>query len=308
VAGDAASGASVSVVVPVLNAGAHLRGLLSAVFGQEPEPPGEVILVDSGSTDETVAIASQFERVRVVPIVDFSHGRSRNLGARAARGDIVVFLTQDAEPADDGWLRHLLAPFAEPRVGAACSRQVPRPGASPVERFFLAKRFPPESAVREPPRDGLKLRLEDVLFSNVSSAVRGECLQEHPFDESLIMCEDQQLSRDLLRSGHAVAYAAESVVVHSHAYTFGQTFKRYFDSAYALAAVLDGHTAAGDAKAGLLYTAEEFVFVLRRYPLWLPRYALHVLAKVLAVPLAHCADRLPTWILRRVSMHSYHWA
>ena len=43
------------------------------------------------------------------------------------------------------------------------------------------------------------------------------------------------------------------------------------------------------------------------FPLWLPYYILYTMAKSSAAMLAHCADRLPKWLLKRISLHSYHW-
>ena len=124
----------VSVVIPVLNAAPYLSDLFAAFARQDPCPPDEVILVDSGSTDGTAALAARAPGVRVVPIERFSHGRSRNLGARAAAGEIVVFLSQDALPADERWLAELVAAFDDPRVAAAYSRQIPRPDRFPRTR------------------------------------------------------------------------------------------------------------------------------------------------------------------------------
>ena len=109
-----AGAVTVSVVIPVLNAECYLPELLNAIFQQDP-PPMEVILVDSMSTDKTVEIANGFDRVRTIPIHNFSHGRGRNFGIQAASGDVVVLLTQDALPADEHWLAELLGPLRTPR-------------------------------------------------------------------------------------------------------------------------------------------------------------------------------------------------
>jgi rhamnosyltransferase len=242
-----------------------------------------------------------------VPIPDFSHGRSRNLGARESRGEFVAMLSQDALPADRAWLRNLLAPFADPAVAATYSRQVPRDDASPMERYFLLTHFPPGPAARREARPGAALRLADVFFSNVSSAVRRSALLAHPFDEALIMSEDQQLSRDLLQAGYAVAYAPESIVVHSHRYSLRTCFRRYFDSVYSLTVVFPAHGVGVSAGMGLRYLGGEAMFVARTAPLWLPYYALYTFAKTAGTLAGHFAERMPRWLLKRLSLHSYHW-
>jgi rhamnosyltransferase len=298
---------AVSVVIPTLNAAPFLPRLVEAIFSQEPAVPVELVLVDSRSTDATAKLAAADPRVRLVPIANFSHGRARNLGAREARGDVVVLMTQDAVPADRGWLAALLEPFADPRVVASYSRQVPHADANPMERFFLRKRFPPGPAVRREARGDAPLAFEDVFFSNVSAAVRREVLLAHPFDEELIMSEDQQFSRDVIAAGRAVVYQPASVVAHSHNYSLATCFRRYFDSVYSLTLIFPRHRLGRTASMGAGYLAEEIGYMVRHHPLWLPYYVLYNAAKVGGALAAHVAERLPKRVLRALSLHRYHW-
>jgi rhamnosyltransferase len=298
---------SVSVVIPTLNAGKHLPSLLTAVFDQELVVPREVIIVDSMSTDDTRAVAGRDPRLRVVPIENFSHGRARNLGAREAACDIVVLMTQDAVPADRRWLANLVAPFEDGKVAAAYSRQVPKPGANPMESFFLATRFPVSPRVTRTKSGNEPLTLEKVFFSNVSSAIRRDILLKYPFDEDLIMSEDQQFSRDVLEAGYSVVYQPSSVVVHSHDYTLGTVFRRYFDSVYSLTLIFRSHGLGTSASMGLAYVVKELGFMMRRHPLHLPYWFAYNVAKSAGSLAAHLAPVLPRWALRRLSLHRYHW-
>ncbi len=298
---------NVSVVIPALNAEPYLPELLVALHAQLPEAPHEIIVVDSGSSDRTIEIASADASVRIVTIEDFTHGRSRNLGAAEAKGDIVVFMTQDAMPRDASWLQELLSPFASPDVVAVSSRQVPKGAATPMERFFLKKRFPEKGNIRNLETLNGVISYEGILFSDVSCAVRRSILLEYPFDETLIMSEDQQLARDLISAGHTMVYAASSVVVHSHRYSLWQTFKRYFDSICALQQVFPDYNGKSSLKLGLSYIREELVFLARETPVWLFYYPFYLFAKSAATVMAHNVKHLPHALLKRISMHSYHW-
>jgi rhamnosyltransferase len=306
---DSTAGRSptVSVVIPTLNAAPLLPRVFEAIFNQQPTTPVEVVLVDSMSTDATRRIAAADVRVRVIPIQQFSHGRARNLGAREARGEIVVLLTQDALPADEHWLAGLLTPFSDPQVVATYSRQVPHPDANPMERFFLRRRFPPGSPVRRERRGDDPLSLEDVFFSNVGAAIRREVLLRHPFDEDLIMSEDQQFSRDVIAAGHAVVYQPESVVIHSHNYSLATCFRRYFDSVYSLTLIFPRHGFRTTTTMGAQYLADEVRYMVRNHPKSLPRYLLYNLAKVGGALAAHLAESLPRRLARTLSLHRYHW-
>lgn len=297
----------VSVVIPVLNAAAYLPALLDRLAAQKPVAPDEVVLVDSLSTDNTRGIGRAHANVRIVPIPEFSHGAARNLGAREAEGNIIVLLTQDALPRDEHWLACLLRPFADPQVGAVYSRQIPQPGAPPTEEFFLNYHFPADRPARRARAGSGPLALEDVFFSNVSAAARRELLRRHPFDEALIMSEDQQFSRDIIAAGYAVCYAPDSVVIHSHSYSLATAFRRYFDSVYSLTVIFPGHGLRTSVALGWRYLKQEGAFIARRHPRYLPYYCLYTLAKVSGTLAGHCARRLPNALRKRLSLHSYHW-
>ncbi|MBU4200152.1 MAG: glycosyltransferase [Verrucomicrobia bacterium] len=298
----------VSVVIPVLNAAAYLPALLNTLFAQKPAPPRNVVLVDSLSTDDTRTIGRSYNNVRIVPIARFSHGAARNLGAREAEGDIIVLLTQDALPRDTSWLEALLRPFSDPQVGAVYSRQIPHPDAPPTEHFFLDYHFPPHTSMRRVKTGEKHLGLEDVFFSNVSAAVRRPLLLRYPFDETLIMSEDQQFARDLIEAGYAVVYAPDSVVVHSHRYSLKTAFRRYFDSVYSLTVIFPQHGMVTSAAMGWRYLKQEFNYILKRHPRYFPYYCLYTLAKISGTVAGHFATRLPRPLLKKLSLHSYHWA
>ncbi len=297
----------VSVVIPVLNAAERLPDLLAALFAQKPVAPHEVVLVDSLSTDATRSIGRAHDNVRIVPISSFSHGAARNLGVREAAGEIVVLLTQDALPRDASWLAALLRPFADPRVGAVYSRQIPRPDAPPTELFFLGYHFPADRPARRVKTGDQPLAFKDVFFSNVSSAARRSLLLRYPFDEKLIMSEDQQFARDLIEAGYAVVYAPDSAVIHSHRYSLRTAFRRYFDSVYSLTVIFPRHGLPTSAAMGWRYLKQEAAYILKRHPRHLPYYCLYVLAKAGGTVAGHFATRLPRCLLRRLSLHSYHW-
>ena len=104
----------VSVVIPVLNEGASLEGVVRALLGQEyPADMFEVILVDGGSTDETLSIAFELGRsrsnVKLFPNPARLSSAGRNAGARAARGDVVMFVDGHCEVPD----RFLLSSLSE---------------------------------------------------------------------------------------------------------------------------------------------------------------------------------------------------
>jgi rhamnosyltransferase len=187
------------------------------------------------------------------------------------------------------------------------SRQVPRADAPPTEKFFLAYHFPPGLPLRRVRPAGRSLTLADVFFSNVSAAVRRKVLLRYPFDETLIMSEDQQFARDLIAAGYAVVYQPASVVVHSHRYSLGTAFRRYFDSVYSLTLIFPAHDLKVSAAMGRRYLRREIGYMLAHHPLHFPYYCLYTLAKMAGVLCSHFADRMPLGLARACSLHRYYW-
>lgn len=299
---------SVSVVIPTWNAAVWLIALLDRLAGQRPDPPQEVILVDSGSRDGTRELAAGRPGVRLLTVERFTHGGARNLGIRAATGERIALLTQDALPADEHWLARLLEPLDDPEAAGVYARQIPRADANPLERFFLADRFPdlPAPAVRrhagrEPPV------YPETFFSNVSSALRKSDALACPFDERLLMGEDQQYARDVLMAGRTLVYQPAARVWHSHAYSPGQTVKRYFDSAIAFRQLSARHGMSASAALGRATLGREARTIRREAPGWMPRYALYTLARAAGVLAAHAEPVLPRGVCARLSLQPGWW-
>jgi len=299
----------ISIILPVKNAAAHLPKLIPALQKQQPAPPDEVLLLDSNSSDGTISIAENLlPTVRIVPERDFSHGGTRNRGAELAAGDILVFMTQDALPANDQWLKTLTAPFAEDkRVAASYSRQLPYPDARATERFNLLEDFPDGPREFRIRPDGRLISYRDTFLSNVSAAYRKTSLLTHPFEEGLIMGEDQQAARDFLLAGWAIVYEPQSLVLHSHRYTLRQTIQRYFDSTVANQQLSHPQLPPAGAADRWDRLRREARFVLQKHPAELPVFLMHTLAKTFGSTAGRFAQHLPPCILRQFSMHAYHW-
>ena len=217
---------TVSLIIPTFNAGALLPPLIEALRGQTL-PPDELLIVDSSSKDGTADTARALGcRVEVIPRADFDHGGTRDAALRSTRGDIVVFMTQDALPVSRTSLEQLLAPLADARVAAVSGRQIARPDARPYERLVRAYNYPAQSRVWT--KDDLSaLGVRAYLISDVFAAYRREAyLAVGGFEHPLETNEDMLIAQRLLAQGYTLAYSGEACVYHSHAFTWRQQFSR----------------------------------------------------------------------------------
>ncbi len=231
------SAARACVVLPVRDGGPRLRELLGALAVQDLPGGLEIVALDSGSRDGSRdALATAGARIIEVPGGSFDHGETRNLGVRAARAEVVLFLSQDAVPRDSNYARCLVdALKADPRLVGAFARQAPRPEADPLTRRDLARWVAAQPSRRTvvvedpgwfdalPPLE----RYELCAFDNVASAVRREVLLRHPFAPARFG-EDIEWGQRLLRLGYGLAYVPEAVVVHSHARSARSLYRRNY--------------------------------------------------------------------------------
>lgn len=220
----------VSIVLLTFNGEKYLPQILEMISRQKVQPR-EILAIDSGSTDATLDILGKAQvALHQIPQSDFSHSRTRNLAAGRAGGCYVVFLTQDATPADSCWLERLLHSFSDyPRVAGAFSRQASRPGASLLEANDLHLYFKSVRQIKTYPDSPEYFRQhvwDYIQFSNVSAVYNRELLLANPFDESLAMGEDQEWAKRMLEKGYAIVYEPESVVLHSHDHSFAQKRNR----------------------------------------------------------------------------------
>jgi len=165
------SSMNISVIIPTHNAGFSLQELISRLASQDL-PPNEIIIIDSSSSDNTTDIAKKSGAfVMTIPKESFDHGRTRNTAALKAKGEILVFMTQDALPANPSLLRLLTAPLLQGDIVAACGRHLPKDDASPLEVFARRFNYPEQGSIKGI-GDIQKYGIKTFFFSNVCSAYR----------------------------------------------------------------------------------------------------------------------------------------
>jgi rhamnosyltransferase len=253
--------------------------VLEKIAAQRVDIPYEVVIVDSTSSPADVArMCSYPVRFHQIPAAEFGHGRTRNLLASLAQGEVLLFLSQDAEPASDQWMTRLLEPVQHDRVAGAYARQIPRPTADPLIRFFLERTYGPRPAWRRL-SGATAVSIDDIFFSNVSSAIRREVWAHHPFRDDVVMSEDQYWAFDVLTIGYDVVYVPESQVYHSHNYTLPKLFRRNWQSGASLRGLIADSPAA-IAQKGAWYVVDQARFLVRDGRAhWLPYMLVYEVTK-----------------------------
>lgn len=218
----------ISVIIPTLNACSELAELVFALRRQVVSPD-EIIVVDSQSDDGTAELAEKLgTTVLRIDRKDFDHGGTRDMALRKSCGDVVIFMTQDAMPADERAIERLIAPLDDPRVAAVGGRQLPKADARPFERLVREHNYPAASRIwgSEAIED---TGVRAFMISDVFAAYRRSAyLEVGGFDHPIMTNEDMLMVQKLLGAGYRIAYAGDAQVLHSHNLTMRQQYKRNY--------------------------------------------------------------------------------
>jgi rhamnosyltransferase len=263
---------NISVIIPTLNAGRFIGQLLSILMSQDLKPR-EIIVIDSSSRDATVDIAKNFGvRILMIPRRTFNHGATRNHAAQAATGDILVFMTQDALPANNALLRALTERLDEAGIAATYARQIPRPDASLLEAFTRQFNYPEEACVKSL-NDLKRLGIKTFFSSNVCSAMKKDLFMKvGMFPENVMANEDMVITAKYIINGYMVAYVPEAMVFHSHDYSLLKQYRRYYHIGSSIRRnswILSYTRAEGE---GIKFIREQISYVVRRHKFHLIPY------------------------------------
>ena len=241
------------VIVPTYNPGLEAWAKWVQALQFQNCKPMQVVVVDSGSTDGSLALSQQAGfTVLHTEAKSFNHGATRqwalNQGflnpepisaisptpsatpSPSSPPDFIVFLTQDAILANSNALEELLQAFQDPQVAAAYGRQLPKPEAHWLEAHTRSFNYPNASRTVQL-QDKASLGIKACFLSNSFAAYRLQALMaQGGFPAHLPLGEDAFTAAKLLLSGQSLRYQATAEVYHSHNYNGLQDFQRMFDT------------------------------------------------------------------------------
>lgn len=246
----------VSIVIRALNEAAHLPTLYEMLRRQTLQPH-EIILVDSGSSDDTVAISERAGATIIhIRPEDFSFGRALNVGCQAATGDLLTFVSAHVYPLTDTWLEHLVAPFDDSRVALTYGRQTGDDRTKFSESELMRRWFPDVSQHDQ----------ESPFCNNANCAVRRALWEMQPYDEDLTGLEDVHWASRIKKAGYKISYVTSASIAHIHEESFRIILRRYEREAMAQRHIFpDQRVGALEAiSLAVLNTMRDYVAAIRR--------------------------------------------
>jgi glycosyltransferase involved in cell wall biosynthesis len=216
-----------SIIIRCCNEEEHIGRLISGILAQNINDT-EIIVVDSGSSDATLSIASRYP-VKIVQIKqeDFSFGYSLNIGCATATSNCLVLASAHVYPVYNDWLEKLLTPFSDRNIAIVYGKQRGNETTKYSEHRIFDRWFPEKS----------NLNQDYPFYNNANAAIRKELWEKLPYNEELTGIEDIDWSKRVLGLGYRIAYNADAEVIHVHNETPQRIFNRYRREAMAMKSI-----------------------------------------------------------------------
>lgn len=277
---------------------------------KQAEPPGHIYVVNT-RTDYFPEEVERMEGVTVKHIdrEEFDHGATRDMGFSLSDAGIVIFMTQDALPADKELTANLVRSLLDSeKIGISYARQLPAKDCGMIERYTRNFNYPNESRVKGQ-EDISELGIKTFFCSDVCAAYKRSIYQEMGgFIRHTIFNEDMIMAAKMVRAGYQIAYAAEARVVHSHNYTGRQQFQRNFDMAVSQAdhpEVFEGISSEAEGIRLVLHTAR--YLLKKKKPHLIVELIYKSGCKYLGYKMGRNYRRLPLWIVKKCSLSRAYW-
>lgn len=300
----------VACIIPTLNGANELAPLIDSLLDQTQKL--DIYIVDSSSTDETLAVAIDRigkDRVVLISKTSFDHGGTRQMMfEKFPDYDFYIYLTQDVIIEERGAIKLLIKYFDDINVAAVCGRQLPHRGATLFARHARLYNYPEFTQIKSL-ADIASQGIKAAFLSNSFAAYRATSLRDvGGFPSNTIFAEDMYVAAKMILSGWHIVYAADSKCLHSHNYSMLEEFSRYFDMG-----VFHAHNpwiqekfgrAGGE---GLRFVKSELEYLgVKHFYLW-PVSIIRNGFKLLGYKFGIYECWLPFWLKRYLGANKSYW-
>jgi len=271
----------VDVIIPTYKPGKEFEELICRLQKQTYSIH-RIIIINTQTGVFPTELESEPYQIEIMHIrpEDFDHGGTRNMGASISYADIVLYMTQDAVPADENI----------------------------IERYTRRFNYPEKSRIKSKV-DLPQLGIKTFFCSDVCAAYRRNyLLSAGGFEDPTIFNEDMIFAGKRILAGDKVAYVAEAKVIHSHNYTGSQQFHRNFDLAVSQAQhpeVFEGVPSEGEGIRMVKATAKYLIRSGQPLKIWNLVYQSG--CKYIGYFLGKRYEKLPKWVVLKCTSSIKYW-
>ena len=238
-----------TICIPTYNGQDYIDDILKMLFVQNVDYKYEVLIIDSGSTDNTLNIINKYKkkhpnlRLHQIPNSEFGHGKTRNLAAKMANGEFIVYLSHDAIPASSKWLSMMLSPFEiSKNIVAVLGKQVPRQHCVPMLKYEINQVFSQQGSDTGITLYSRKKKFSYTthelavmsFYSDVNSASRKKFIVDIMPYKDVSYSEDMIFGKDIIEAEYTKAYTPFGSVIHSNDVSLNKYKNRLFDETYTM--------------------------------------------------------------------------
>ena len=301
---------TVDVIIPSYHPGKEFAALIKRLEKQSV-PIHRIIVMNTEESmwNKEWEKLSDVMEIHHLAKSEFDHGGTRAQAAELSDADVMIFMTQDAMPADRELLAELLKALEQDEnIAAAYARQLPNAECSFVERYTRAFNYPDRSVVKTK-EDMVQYGIKTFFCSNVCAAYKKDIYQKQGgFVRRTIFNEDMIYAGGLIQAGYGIAYAAEAKVIHSHNYNCMQQFHRNFDLGVSQAEhpeIFEGVPSEGE---GMRLVKKTLSHLVRSGKIWLiPGFVLQCAGKYAGYLAGKNFRRLPKKFVLWCTMSPNYW-
>lgn len=230
-----------SVIIPTKNPGLIFHEVLDAVIAQKCHWDFDILVIDSGSSDETLEYCrSKNVRTYSISPEEFGHGKTRNLAISITTGEYIAMLTHDAKPVNDQWLNNLInIADTDDKIAGVFGRHVAYPSANIFTINEIDKHFDGFKEFSIVSLDDKERYINDIgykqflhFFSDNNSLLKRCVWEKYPYPD-VNFAEDQIWALTIIEAGYKKGYADDAIVYHSHDYSLIERLQRSFDESKA---------------------------------------------------------------------------
>ena len=300
----------IDVIIPTYHPGREFGKLIERL-NKQTYPIHRMIIMNTEEEfwDKTWDIKYPFLEVHHIRKSEFDHGGTRKKAAEISQADIMIFMTQDALPADRNLIQKLTdALLADEKIGAAYARQLPNAECNFAERYTRSFNYPERSSVRIK-EDLSEYGIKTYFCSNVCAAYKKEIYKEiGGFVEKTIFNEDMIYAGNLVQAGYGIAYAADARVIHSHNYSCMQQFHRNFDLGVSQAEHPEIFASVKSEGEGIRLVKQTFRYLISKRKIWLiPGFIMQSGFKYAGYLAGKNYRKLPQKVIMWCTMNPSYW-